>query len=112
MATFENREMQQRHNESHPEGKMKAAEHEAEGEKESMRDVVDEHGPATKMEIHTTHEDGHKHKSVHHDHESAKEHVAHAFGEEPEEGEAEPFAGQETPEEEEAEGHMRIPTMR
>lgn len=106
---FENREMQARHDESHAEPKM--AEHEADGEKESMRDVVDEHGPAEKMEITTHHADGHKHKSVHHDHESASKHVAHAFGEEPEEAEAEPFAGKETPEEEQAEQHMKIPTM-
>ena len=107
MAQFENREMQQRHDESHGEPKMKAEEHEAEGEQ--MKDVVDEHGPAKKMVIHSHHEDGHVHKSVHHDHESASKHVDEAFGEEPEE--AEPFAGKETPEEEAAEGHMRIPTM-
>lgn len=54
-----------------------------EGEHEDMKEVVAEHGPATKMEMHSHHEDGHVHKAEHHDHESASKHVDHAFGEEP-----------------------------
>ena len=97
---FENREMQKRHEESR---KPKAEEHEPEaenegGSEEDMRDVVEEHGPAEHVVIHSHHSDGHVHKSgKHHDSHSAHQHVSHAFGEEPEaehEPEAEPMPEQ------------------
>lgn len=109
MAQFENREMQQHFDKSRGEsagaGKMKAEDSgEREGHEENMKDVVEEHGPAEEVEIHSHHADGHVHKSKGHDHASGKKHMAEAFGEEPEEAEAEPS---ETPEHESA----SIPTM-
>lgn len=84
---FENREMQQRYDESRKSSKRedgedhKPAEEEADGEPD-MADVVEEHGPAKHVMIHSHHEDGHVHKSKHHDAESAHEHIAKAFDEE------------------------------
>lgn len=45
-----------------------------------MHEVVAEHGPVHMMEMHTRHEDGHVHKSEHHDAGSAHQHVDEAFG--------------------------------
>lgn len=103
MAQFENREMQSHFEKSRPEGgsKMESKGGEHEGHEENMRDVVEEHGPAEEVEIHSRHADGHVHKSKGHDHASAKKHMSEAFGEEPEE------ESQEAPEHEGA----SIPTM-
>jgi hypothetical protein len=65
------------------------------GDEEPIENVVDEHGPADEVEITSKH-GKHKHKSVHHDAASAKEHVSKAFGEEsePAEGEGEQGGGE------------------
>jgi len=70
---------------SEPKGPKVKPEPEGEHQEENMQDVVSEHGPAEHVEIHSHHEDGHVHKSKHHDAHSARNHVSMAFGEQPEE---------------------------
>jgi hypothetical protein len=50
------------------------------GAEEPIESVVASHGPATEVEVHSKHQDGHVHKSKHHDPHSAKHHVSAAMG--------------------------------
>jgi hypothetical protein len=47
---------------------------------EPIENVVKAHGPAQQVEIHSHHQDGHIHKSMHHDGHSAAAHVHSAMG--------------------------------
>ena len=91
-----------------------------------MGDVVKEHGPATKIFSEHDHDGGSHHvhsvhgeKHHHTDHDSAQaahEHLAHSMGVGEEDTEtagkkAEPFAGEETPDEEAAEEETGIPGL-
>lgn len=83
--SFGNHEMGKHYDKTRP-----AAPHHAKEPKDSggegeqdMNEVVAEHGPAQHMEMISHHQDGHKHKAVHHDAESAHQHVSTAFQEEP-----------------------------
>jgi len=131
---FGNREMGQHYDRTRPKEKPPSSEGEdrekemgGEGESETpMHEIIAEHGPAhtTTIKRHedghhsvtSHHEDGHKHTShknadgEHHDVHSAHAHSMHAHtGEE----QTKAFAGQETPEEEEAEETApAIPGMR
>jgi hypothetical protein len=49
------------------------------GEEQPIEDVVNAHGPAEHLEIHSHHKDGHVHKSVHHHPDSAHHHVSAAM---------------------------------
>jgi len=81
----------------------------------SIHDAVKKHGPAEHVMAEHDHEEGmhhvhtvHGEKHHHSDHdtaEAAHEHMGHALGvdAESEEGEAEPYGGEETPDEEAAE---------
>jgi hypothetical protein len=104
---YENKEMQRHYdrtrkaepNKTEEEGyKTDLGEHE---ESETpIEDVVRDHGPAKEAEVLTTHEDGHVHKSKHHDHKSASEHMRKAMGggmEEPRESEEELGGGSAMP---------------
>src|SRR5271154_3738558 len=82
---YENKEMQRHYDKTHKEGGgkkmsgMGGGEHHEpdgdEGGEKDMHDVVAEHGPASHVEIHSHHEDGHVHKAKHHDAMSAHEHI-------------------------------------
>jgi hypothetical protein len=52
-----------------------------EHEEQPIEESVKEHGPVEHIQMHSHHQDGHVHKSVHHDHHSAKHHIDKAFGE-------------------------------
>jgi hypothetical protein len=106
---FENREMQKRYDESRP----KPEEHDEpdgdetpDGEEKPIEDVVDEHGPADEVEIHSKH-GKHTHKSRHHDAEEAKAHIDKAMG-----GGEESAMGGGEGEEEMGGGGGGMPTMR
>jgi hypothetical protein len=79
---YENKEMQKRYEESRPKGggKHKAEKDDGDDSERTIEDVVEEHGPADHVEIHSHHGD-HVHKGTHHDVEAAKEHIGKAFGE-------------------------------
>ena len=84
---FGNTEMGRHYDKTRPEGgKERVSTHASEGAEsdKDMKDVVAEHGPAERMEMHSHHPDGHVHKATHHDHESASKHVDEAFGKESE----------------------------
>jgi len=101
---FGNREMGKHYDSTRPKAKPPSSEGQEREEAEpDMDQVVSEHGPAEHMEIHSHHGDGHVHKSKHHDSHSAHQHVAKAFGEEPQEQES-PMGEQSEP--------MAIPGMR
>lgn len=72
-------------------------------QEQDMGQVVAEHGPATHMEMHSHHEDGHVHKATHHDHMAAHDHVSKAFGQEHEQHEPAPMMS--------GGGEGAIPTM-
>ncbi len=91
MAKFGNREMQKHYDSTRgnsadrmgkQEAKAEPDHEEPDGDEQPIEDSVDEHGPAEHIEMATHHKDGHVHKSKHHDHQSAREHVSKAFGEE------------------------------
>jgi hypothetical protein len=52
---------------------------------EPIESVVQQHGPASEVEVHSKHQDGHMHKAKHHDVHSAKHHVSAAMGQKDEE---------------------------
>jgi len=110
---YQNMETQRLHDrnesekKSSPRPSAKEAPDEQDGEEQEqpMEDVVAEHGPAQEVEVSSKHEDGHVHKSKHHDAKSASDHVHKAFGEEPPMGETDSAMGSG------AMGAPSIPTM-
>lgn len=89
MAMFGNKEMERHYKSTrgNPADKMSGetkTEEPEDREEQPIEESVDEHGPAEHIEMATHHKDGHVHKSKHHDHQSAHEHVTKAFGEQPE----------------------------
>ena len=76
--------------------KSKPKEKASEEHEQDIHESVAEHGPVHKIEMHSHHEDGHVHRSEHHDAQTAHEHVDGAMGHmEPDgdEAEAMPMAG-------------------
>jgi hypothetical protein len=78
---FENKEMQRRYDQSRPKAEDREEPAAGDENEKSIEDVVEEHGPADHVEV-TSHHGKHKHKSEHHDAQSAKEHIDKSFGEE------------------------------
>src|SRR5271154_4607894 len=114
---YENKEMQKHFENTRSKGsgehagKKTMGKHEPEENENSIEEHVAEHGPADHVEIHSSH-GGAMHKSMHHDAESAHEHIHKAFGGEPmgENNEnAEEMGG--TDSEHSAGGAPAIPTM-
>jgi hypothetical protein len=117
---FQNLETQRLYDRSHKNGEENDEENgkEEEGEGagsdsgDSAASVIDEHGTATHTHIHGPAKTGDKTHTVHSFHEDGHHHVskghktaqaAHAHSMHMHTGEAQPFGGEETPEEENAE---------